>query len=107
VGSAVGGCFFVGAIAEPTIARGRHADALVQTCKDWIDTLATAAASRSARATFAPTSIPTSSRFESTASCSDFNTYQKFLRESASLDRARESLERLLGDARARQRVRR
>src|SRR6188768_3982551 len=42
-GERPGGCFFVGASAELDDRPGPSRDALVQSCKDWIDALATAA----------------------------------------------------------------
>ena len=100
-GQQPGGCFFVGAVAELDDRSGPPRDALVQTCKDWIDTLATAARITVSERHFRPDLDPEQFAFEVYSIMLGFHTYQKFLRESASLDRARESLERLLADARA------
>ena len=79
-------------------------DALVQTCKDWLDTLATAARITVHAGHFRADVEPEQFAFEVYSIMLGFHTYQKFLREPASLERARGSLERLLCSARARAR---
>lgn len=99
-GQQPGGCFFVGAVAELDDRSGPPRDALVQTCKDWIDALATAARITVSEGHFRSDLDPEQFAFEVYSIMLGFHTYQKFLREPVSLDRARESLERLLADAR-------
>jgi AcrR family transcriptional regulator len=101
-GQQPGGCFFVGAMAELDDRSGAPRDALVQTCKDWLDTLATAARITVNAGQFRPEVDPDQFAFEVYSIMLGFHTYQKFLREPESLERARGSLERLLCSARAR-----
>jgi len=101
VGSAVGRCFFVGAIAElGRFARGRHATR----CPDLqgLDrTLATAARITVSEGHFrADPSIPTSSR-SSLQHHARISHVPEVPCESVALTARAESLERLLGDARA------
>lgn len=100
-GQQPGGCFFVGAIAELDDRSGPPRDALVQTCKDWLDTLATAARITVNEGHFRSDLDPDQFAFEVYSIMLGFHAYQKFLREPASLDRARGSLDRLLAGARA------
>ena len=100
-GQRPGGCFFVGAMAELDDRPGPARDALVQTCKDWLDTLATAARITVTEGHFRPEVDPDQFAFEVYGIMLGFHAYQKFLRAPASLDRARDALERLLAGARA------
>jgi AcrR family transcriptional regulator len=100
-GQQAGGCFFVGAMAELDDRAGAPRDALVQTCKDWLDTLATAARIAISERHFRSDLDPDQLAFESYSVMLGFHTYQKFLRAPASLDRARDAFERLLASARA------
>jgi AcrR family transcriptional regulator len=100
-GQRVGGCFFVGAIAELDDRPGPPRDALVQTCKDWLDTLATAARITVSEGHFRSDLDPEQFAFELYSVMLGYHAYQKFLREPASLARARGSFERLLTGARA------
>jgi len=99
-GQRPGGCFFVGAVAELDDRAGPARDALVQTCKDWLDTLATAARITVTEGHFRPDLDPDQFAFEIYSVMLGFHTYQKFLREPVSLDRARGAFERLLAGAR-------
>jgi AcrR family transcriptional regulator len=96
-----GGCFFVGAVAELDDRPGPPRDALVQTCKDWLDALATAARITVTERHFRSDVDPDQFAFEVYSIMLGFHAYQKFLREPASLDRARDALDRLLAGARA------
>lgn len=96
-----GGCFFVGAVAELDDQPGPPRDALVQTCKDWLDALATAARITVAEGHFRADLDPEQFAFDVYSVMLGFHTYQKFLRAPDSLARARGSLERLLESARA------
>ncbi len=96
-----GGCFFVGAITELDDRSGPPRDALVQTCKDWLDTLATAARITVTEGHFRADLDPDQFAFEVYSMMLGFHAYHKFLRAPASLDRARDALERLLVNARA------
>jgi AcrR family transcriptional regulator len=100
-GERPGGCFFVGAIAELDDRSGPPRDALTQTCKDWLDTLATAARIAVAEGHFRSDLEPDQFAFEAYSVMLGFHAYQKFLRDPASLDRARAAFERLLAGARA------
>lgn len=99
-GQRPGGCFFVGAVAEFDDRSGPTRDALVQACKDWLDTLATAARITVTEGHFRADLDPDQFAFEVYSIMLGFHTYQKFLREPVSLDRARTALDRLLASAR-------
>ena len=100
-GQRPGGCFFVGAIAELDDRAGPPRDALVQSCKDWVDTLATAARIAVSERHFRADLDPDQFAFEVYSIMLGFHAYQKALREPVSLDRARTSFDRLLASARA------
>lgn len=100
-GQRPGGCFFVAAIAELDDRPGPPRDALVQVSKDWLDTIATAARITIAEGHFRPDLDPDQFAFDVYGIMLGFHAYQKFLRAPSSLDRARESLDRLLVSARA------
>jgi AcrR family transcriptional regulator len=99
-GQQPGGCFFVAAVAELDDQPGPARDALVQSCRDWLDALATAARITVAEGQFRADVDPDQFAFELYSTMLGFHTYQKFLRAPASLARARDSLERLLIAAR-------
>lgn len=99
-GDQPGGCFFVGAIAELDERTGPPRDALVQTCKDWLDTLATAARITVAGGQFRADLEPDQFAFEVYGIMLGFHAYQKFLRDPASRARALAALERLIVSAR-------
>jgi AcrR family transcriptional regulator len=96
-----GGCFFVGASAELDDRPGAPREALVQTCKDWLDTLATAARITVTEGQFRADLEPDQFAFEVYGIMAGFHAYQKFLRAPAAHDRAIESFNRLLVSARA------
>ncbi|HEU4726403.1 MAG TPA: TetR/AcrR family transcriptional regulator [Kofleriaceae bacterium] len=100
-GQQPGGCFFVGATAELDDRPGPPRDALVQACRDWLDTLATAARIAVTEGHFHADLDPEQFAFEVYSIMLGFHAYQKFLRAPATLERARRSLERLLASARA------
>jgi AcrR family transcriptional regulator len=100
-GERPGGCFFVGAAAELDDRSGPPREVLAQTCKDWLDTLATAARIAITEGHFRPDLEPDQFAFEAYSIMLGFHAYQKFLREPASLGRARAAFERLVAGARA------
>ena len=100
-GQRPGGCFFVGASAELDDRPGLPRDVLVQTCKDWLDTLATAARITVTEGQFRADLEPDQFAFEVYSIMLGFHAYQKFVRAPDSLDRAHEAFERLLISARA------
>lgn len=104
-GARPGGCFFVGAMSELDDRPGAPRTALVQTCKDWLDTIATAARITVTEGHFRADLDPDQLAFEVYAIMLGFHAYQKFLHAPESLDRAHAAFERLLDSARAPARV--
>jgi AcrR family transcriptional regulator len=100
-GQQPGGCFFVAAIAELDDQPGPPRDRLIQSCKDWLDALATAARITVAEGHFRADLDPDQFAFEAYGIMLGFHAYHKFLRAPESLARARASFERLLASARA------
>jgi AcrR family transcriptional regulator len=100
-GQQSGGCFFVGAISELDDRSGPPRDALVQACKDWLDTIATAARITVTEGQFRADLDPDQFAFEVYSIMLGFHAYHKFLHAPASLDRARDALDRLIDTARA------
>lgn len=100
-GQRPGGCFFVAASTELDDRPGPARDALVQASKDWLDNLATAARITVSEGQFRADLDAEQFAFEVYSAMLGFHTYQKFLRDPASLARAREALERLVISARA------
>jgi AcrR family transcriptional regulator len=99
-GQQPGGCFFVAAIAELDDQPGPPRDRLIQSCKDWLDALATAARITVAEGHFRADVDPEQFAFDVYGVMLGFHTYLKFLRAPDALARARASLERLLAGAR-------
>jgi AcrR family transcriptional regulator len=99
-GQQPGGCFFVAAVAELDDQPGPARDALVQSCRDWLDALATAARITVAEGQFRADVDPDQFAFELYSTMLGFHTYHQFLRAPASLARARDALERMLTAAR-------
>jgi AcrR family transcriptional regulator len=99
-GQQPGGCFFVAAIAELDDQPGPPRDRLIQSCKDWLDALATAARITVAEGHFRADLDPEQFAFDVYGVMLGFHTYLKFLRAPDALARARASLERLLAGAR-------
>lgn len=95
-GEQPGGCFLVGATAELDDRTGPARDALVQTSKDWLDTLATAARITVVERQFRADLEPDQFAFEVYSIMLGFHAYHKFLRDPASRARARDALERLI-----------
>lgn len=100
-GASPGGCFFVGGAAELDDRPGAPRVALVQACKDWLDTIATAVRISINERHFRADLDPEQFAFEVYAVMLGFHAYHKFLRAPESFTRAHTALERLLGDARA------
>lgn len=99
-GQRPGGCFFVGATAELDDRPGAPRDALIQTSKDWLDTLATAARITIAEGQFRVDVDPDQFAFEIYSIMAGYHAYRQFLRAPTSLDRAHQAFERLLISAR-------
>ncbi len=100
-GQRPGGCFFVGATAELDDRPGPPRDALVRTCKDWIDALATAATIAISEGHFRRDLDPAQFAFELYGIMIGYHTFFRFLRDPAAMDRVRQAFERLLTAARA------
>ena len=99
-GEQSGGCFFVGASAELDDRPGSPREAVVQSSKDWLDTLSTAVRIAIAEGQFRPDVDAEQFAFETYSLMAGFHAYQKFLRAPASLERAHQAFERLLASAR-------
>lgn len=99
-GQQAGGCFFVATAAELDDRTGPARDALEQSCKDWLDAIATAARISVSEGHFRADLEPEQFAFECYSAMLGFHTYHKFLRDPASLARAHAALERQLTDAR-------
>jgi AcrR family transcriptional regulator len=95
-----GGCFFVSAIAELDDRSGPPRDRVAQTCKDWIEALATAARIAVSEGHFRPDFDPEQFAFDVYGIMLGFHVYQRFLRAPESLARARTSFERLVASCR-------
>ena len=100
-GQRPGGCFFVGASAELDDRPGPPRDALVQACKDWIGQIATAIRIAMSEGHFRKDLDPDQVAFEIYGIMLASHTFIRFLREPRSIDRARESFERLIESSRA------
>jgi AcrR family transcriptional regulator len=96
-----GGCFFVGTTAELDDRPGPPRDAVVQSSRDWLDTIATAVRITIAEGQFRADVDPDQFAFEIYSLMAGFHAYQKFLRAPTSLDRAHQAFERLLASARS------
>ncbi len=94
-----GGCFFVGASAELDDRPGAPRDALVQTCKDWIDELTKAAQIAIREGHFRTELDAAQFAFEEYGIMLGTHTFHRFLREADTLDRSRLAFERLLDTA--------
>jgi AcrR family transcriptional regulator len=94
-----GGCFFVSAVAELDDRPGPARDALVQTYRDWLDTIATAARIAVTEGHFRADLDPEQFAFEIHSLMLGLHAYLKFLREPDSLERAQSALDRLLAGA--------
>jgi AcrR family transcriptional regulator len=102
-GERPGGCFFVGVSAELDDRPGPARDALVQACRDWIDSLATAARIAVAEGHLRAELDPDQFAFELYSIMLGEHTFSRFLRDPVSRDRARHAFERLLAAARSAQ----
>ncbi len=104
-GDRPGGCFFVGATAELDDRPGPPRDALVQTAKDWIDALATAARIAVTEGHFRDDIDPEQFAFELYGLMMATHTFGRFLREPDAKQRSRAAFERLVASvSRARHR---
>jgi len=103
-GERPGGCFFVGASAELDDRPGPPRDALVRTCKDWIDALATAARIAVTEKHFRDDLEPEQFAFELYGIMLASHTFSRFLRASDSLVKTRTAFDRLLAAAKRRPR---
>jgi len=101
-GARPGGCFFVGASAELDDRPGPPRDALVQTCRDWIDALATAARIAQTEGHFEDDLDPEQFAFELYGIMMASHTFGRFLREPDAMARSKLAFERLLASVRAR-----
>jgi len=97
-----GGCFFVGATSELDDRPGAPRDALMQSCKDWIDELGKAARIAVSEGHFRADLDPEQFAFEEYGIMLGLHTYYRFLKAPHAIDRAREAFERLLTAARHR-----
>lgn len=91
-----GGCFFVGASAELDDRPGPPRDALVQTCKDWIDELTKAAQIAVREGHFRTDLDPAQFAFEEYSIMLGTHTFHRFMCEPDALQRSRHAFERLL-----------
>jgi AcrR family transcriptional regulator len=96
-----GGCFFVGASAELDDRPGPPRDALVQACKDWVDSLATAARIAITEKHFREDLDPEQFAFELYGIMLASHTYDRFLREQDASTHTRKAFDRLIAAARA------
>lgn len=99
-GGRPGGCFFVGASAELDDRPGPPRDALVRSCKDWIDALATAARIAVTEGHFRSDLDSEQFAFELYGLMMASHTFSRFLREADSLTKTRAAFERLLASSR-------
>jgi AcrR family transcriptional regulator len=88
-GDRPGGCFFVGATPELDDRPGPPRDALVRACKDWIDALATAAEIAVTEGHFHAGLDARQFAFELYGIMLAHHTFQRFLRDTAAMDRGR------------------
>lgn len=95
-----GGCFFVGATTELDDRPGPPRDALMQSCKDWIDELHKAARIAVSEGHFRADLDPEQFAFEEYGIMLGLHTYYRFLKAPNALERARQAFERLLDAAR-------
>ncbi|CAN5882719.1 TetR/AcrR family transcriptional regulator [soil metagenome] len=91
-----GGCFFVGASAELDDRPGAPRDALVQTCKDWIDELTKAAQIAVREGHFRADLDAAQFAFEEYSIMLGTHTFHRFMREPDALERSHRAFERLL-----------
>lgn len=96
-----GGCFFVAATTELDDRPGPPRDAVMQSCKDWIDELSKAARIAISEGHFRPDLDPDQFAFEEYGITLGLHTYLRFLKAPQALDRARQAFERLVDAARS------
>lgn len=94
-----GGCFFIGASAELDDRPGAPRDALVQSCKDWIDELTKAAQIAMREGHFHADVDAAQFAFDEYGIMLATHTFHRFLRDPEALDRARQAFDRLLATA--------
>jgi AcrR family transcriptional regulator len=100
-GQRPGGCFFVGASTELDDRPGAPRDALVRAIKDWIDELAKAVRIAVSEGHFRADVDPEQVAFELYGVMLGMHTFNRFLHDPTTLDRARAAFERLLAASRA------
>jgi AcrR family transcriptional regulator len=96
-----GGCFWVTGIAELDDRPGPQRDVMVQTCKDWIDALATAARIAVDEHHFRADLDPHEFAFDLYGLMTGAHTFQRFLDDPDWLARTRRAFERLVASSRA------
>lgn len=96
-----GGCFFVGASAELDDRPGPAHDALVQSIKDWVDALVTAARIAIDEGHFRSDLDPAQFAFELYGVMLAVHTFDRFLRDTDAPSRSHAAFERLVAAARA------
>ncbi|MEO8702047.1 MAG: TetR/AcrR family transcriptional regulator [Kofleriaceae bacterium] len=101
-GQRPGGCFFVGASAELDDRPGPPRDALEQACRDWIDALATAARIAVTEGHFHDGLDPHQFAYELYGIMLASHTFNRFLHDPTSIERARRAFDRLIDSSRAR-----
>jgi AcrR family transcriptional regulator len=100
-GDRPGGCFFVGATAELDDRPGAPRDALVQTQRDWLDALATAARIAITEGHFTRTLDPEQFAFELFGIMLSYHSFHRFIRDDRAPARIHTAFERLIGAARS------
>lgn len=95
-----GGCFFVGASTELDDRPGPPRDALVRAIKDWVDELAKAVRIAVSEGHLRQDVDPEQLGFEIYSLMLGLHTFDRFLREPTTLDRARKAFDRLLAASR-------
>jgi AcrR family transcriptional regulator len=95
-----GGCFFVGATTELDDRPGPPRDALLQSCKDWIDELHKAARIAVSEGHFRADLDTEQFAFEEYSIMLGLHTYFRFLKAPQALERARHAFERLVDASR-------
>jgi AcrR family transcriptional regulator len=99
-GDRPGGCFFVGASAELDDRTGPAREALVQACKDWIDSNATAARIAVVEGHFRADLDPEQFAFDLYGIMMSSHLFTRFLRAPDARAKTRAAFDRLLASAR-------
>jgi AcrR family transcriptional regulator len=99
-GERPGGCFFVGASAELDDRPGPARDALVESCREWIDALSTAARLAVEQGHFRRDLDVDQFAFELYGLMIGGHTFMRFLKDRDGRDRTRAAFDRLVASAR-------